>query len=107
MMDKMYCLTCKRLFDDRMETRRRQSVILWGQFMYNQQRIMWDEPIKFTDNKRVFIVNCPYCMSMDIVNATEIKEIVEQVRTSGLNQYTRHIKKLHDEVLDALKHDNL
>jgi len=103
MMDRMYCLTCKQLFSDTRETRRRQKTITYGQFMFNQQRVMWDEPVQFKGNKRVFIISCPFCKSMHTVNATEIKERTDSVRTSGRNQYNRHLKKIDDRVLRALK----
>jgi hypothetical protein len=66
---------------------------------------MWDEPIKFKDDKKVFIINCPYCNSMHNVNATEIKERLAGVRTSGRNQYTKHIKRIDDMVLKALEQE--
>ena len=101
----MFCLTCKRLFPDMMETRKAQKIITIGQFMYNQQRIMWDEPTKFNGNKRVFIINCPHCKSMHTVNATEIKERLDNVRTSGRNQYTNHVRRIDNMVMKALKQE--
>lgn len=77
MLDRIYCRTCKRLFPDVRETRKAEKEITYGQFMFNQQRIMWDEPVEFTGNKRAFIINCPYCNSMHTVNATEIMEIIK------------------------------
>ena len=111
-MDKIYCINCKKLFDDRMETRRRQGVISFGQFMYNQQRIMWDEPIKFTGNKRIFIVNCPHCNSMNTVNATETMEqlkLIEQRDAKG--KFTKGHKtrlnlsrKIRNEIKTIMKY---
>jgi len=68
---------------------------------------MWDEPIKFTGDKKVFIVNCPHCNSMHNVNATEIKEKMTQQRwkrdNRGINQYNGHINRLYKKILDSEK----
>lgn len=101
-MDKIYCRTCKRLFDDRMETHRRENVISWGQFMYNQQRIMWDEPIKFTGNNRHFEVSCPFCNSIKTKNGTEIME----QRNHGGDRRTQKFK-LYNEVKKAFEREGL
>ena len=68
MYDRMYCLTCKQTFPDTRETRKAQKEITFGQFLYNQQRVMWDEPIAFTGNNRTFQVNCPHCNSIKTIN---------------------------------------
>lgn len=67
-MDRMYCINCKKTFPDTMETRARKKIITVGQFLYNQQRVMWDEPIEFIGNTRTFQSNCPHCNSIRIIN---------------------------------------
>ena len=101
MQDRMYCLTCKQLFPDYMETRVQQKTLTFGQFMYNQQRIMWDEPIKFTVDKKVCIVNCPRCNSMHTVNATEIEEDFNRGGRRYDKNTGRKRRKLYNDILLA------
>lgn len=84
MLDRMYCASCKKTFPDYMETRAREKTITVGQFMYNQQRIMWDEPIEFTGNKRIFQVSCPHCNSIRTIN-------MQAVALGEITIYSRRI----------------
>ena len=101
MLDRIYCRTCKRLFPDVRETRKAEKEITYGQFMFNQQRIMWDEPVEFTGNKRAFIINCPYCNSMHVVNATEIIEDFKRGGRRYDKNTGRKRRKLYKDILLA------
>lgn len=109
MQDRFYCIHCKKTFPDLMETRRRQKTISWGQFMANQQQVIWYGQVGkqncnkagevvalklFTGNKRHFEVSCPFCWSINTVNATEImEEIIKTKQSQKRNKKGRFIKE--------------
>lgn len=107
-MDKFYCKNCKHLFNDIQNTRFRQKIVSYrsGEFMKWLRSILFSEQYEIKYIKNIYIVNCPFCMSKDTINATEILEMIEYQRNNKLgnyklNQYNKNKLILYNEILKA------
>jgi hypothetical protein len=141
-MDKIYCVNCKKIFNDDRNTRKRKyqlslckvhsyqtdksqygkdlnAIIQYGFFTKRKNEnnetvgIFWKwinatmlklsfDKIRYMDKYKTFnkfMINCPYCLSNDVLNATELQELMQNKKTCGLNQHTKEKEKIYNDII--------
>lgn len=109
--DRLYCLKCMLTFPSMFDLKNADKVITIGEFIENQHDILFDNKIKHKGHRRVFQQQCPRCMSISNVNATELIRAYESFsknkKNYNLKDSALYIEqrygKLYKEIKKAMK----